>query len=166
MNSNRWYRLALAAVAALAFAAGRWSARPSEPFDPTRDLASIRFDWLGLTPAQAAEIERLKPAYSEVTQSACDARCTSRCRLVHSLTAVEWNGEQARAAVKAMCEDHERIELASLQFVEEVRQILSPEQRARLMQRIGECLCKQCANNRDSDCCLPSDSRLKHRNKE
>lgn len=157
MNATRWWLLGLAAVSALAFSAGRMSVRPSAPIDPLREIAALRFDWLGITSTQAAEIERLTSSYRTAIEAVCDKPCAARCRLVHYLTGDEWDGEMARAAVKAMCEQHERSEFAALQYIEALRQILSPEQRAQLMRRIGECLCKTCAEAPGSCYCARDD---------
>lgn len=154
MNSARWWLLGVAAVAAMAFAAGRLSVTQTVALDPLRDLATARFDWLGLTSAQAAELDRLQPAYEKTIKSVSDQQCQARCRLVHCLTSEEWDGAKARTAVDAMCASHKANEQATLDYLEQVRSVLTPEQRTRLMTRIGECLCEQCANDQGSCCAI------------
>lgn len=154
MTPLRWWILALAAVAALAFSAGRWSAQPTAPYDPLRDVAAIQLDWLDLTAAQAAEIETIEPVYRSAIQTGCDEQCASRCRLVNLLTADTWDPEKVRQQVEAMCAAHRANEMATLDYLENVRRILNPEQRARLMERIGTCLCERCAMNGNL-CCAP-----------
>ena len=152
MSANRWWILLALAAAAFGFAAGRWTAsQPSAP-DPLRLISEIRFDWLDLTPAQAAEVERLRPAHESAVVAGCNAQCADRCRLVRVLTAPEWDRDQARAAVEAMCEAHRASEMATLDYLEALRAILTPGQQARLLTRVGACLCETCALGRDSCC--------------
>ena len=152
MNATRWWLLGLAAASAVAFSAGRLSVRPSPAGDPLREFAVLSFDWLGLTPAQAAEIARMEPAFRQTVESGCDRQCAARCRLVHQLAADDWDADQARAHVEAMCAAQRKIELAAVDFIERVRPILSTEQRARLMERVARCLCERCATS-NNYCC-------------
>lgn len=154
MNPNRWWMLGLLAAAALAFSAGRWTATPTAGGDPLRDVATIRLEWLGLSSAQAAEIATFEPAYQKSIASGCDRQCASRCQLVHLLTTDAWDADQARAQVEAMCAAHRENELATLGYLEQVRRVLTPEQRSRLLERVGECLCESCARNGNL-CCVP-----------
>lgn len=60
--NTKWMAPVVLAVAALAFAGGRWSAQPAAGFDPLRDLEAGRLvEWLGLSEAQAAELHALGP---------------------------------------------------------------------------------------------------------
>ncbi|MCO5044568.1 MAG: periplasmic heavy metal sensor [Verrucomicrobia bacterium] len=153
MSASRFWILAIVAAAAIAFAVGRFSASPDSASDVLRDLSVANLDWLGLTSAQADEVRQLQPAYEESLRAMNDQQVQARCQLVHALTADEWDGETARAAVDAMCEAHVANEQATLHYLERVRSILTPEQRARLMARVGKCLCEECAEGQGS-CCI------------
>ena len=154
MNPARWWVLALGAVAALSFSVGRWSADPAALPDPLRSLGAIDLGWLDLTPAQAAEIAHFEAPYAQAVKSGCDAQCTARCQLVNLLTADAWDADKARHHVEAMCAAHRANELATLDYLEQVRAVLTPEQRTRLMERVGKCLCESCAVNGNL-CCAP-----------
>ncbi len=154
MSATRWWMLLAFAAAALGFVAGRWTAAQPPQEDPLRALAEFRFDWLVLTPAQAAEVERLKPTFQSTLSAGCDARCAARCALVRALTAPEWDREKARDAVERMCAAHRATELAALDYLDAVRAVLSPGQQARLLARVGACLCETCARNENA-CCVP-----------
>lgn len=154
MNPSRWWILGLVAVAAIAFSAGRMRGQTEASVDPLRNLTATKFEWLGLTSAQAAEIDRLHPAYEQAIAHTSEQQNRARCRLVHSLTAEEWDGALALEAVEAMCGSHKDNELATLAYLEQVRRILTPEQRTRLMERVGECLCTECANDEGACCAI------------
>ncbi|HMP75555.1 MAG TPA: Spy/CpxP family protein refolding chaperone [Kiritimatiellia bacterium] len=157
MNTTRWWCLALVAATALSFSAGRWSADPATLPDPLRNIGSLQLDWLDLTAAQAAEVARIQPPYAHAVKSGCDAQCAARCQLVNALVADTWNADQARAAVEAMCDAHRETELATLDYLGQIHAVLTPEQRTRLMQRVGACLCESCATNGNL-CCIPEEN--------
>ncbi len=159
MNATRFWILAIIATAALTFAAGRLSVAPEGPSDLLRDLSVTKLDWLGLTPAQAAEIEDLQPLYADNLRAMTDRQTQARCQLVHALTADEWDGDSAREAVDAMCEAHAANEQATLNYLERVRSILTPEQRAHLMSRVGNCLCEECASGQGSCCTITENNK-------
>lgn len=162
MNRSRWWILGLTAIAAVAFTTGRWSASSEAPKDPLRDLTATRFEWLGLTSAQAAEIDRLHPTYEEVITKTSEQQNQARCRLVHALTAEDWDAEQAWEAVQQMCATHKVGEEATLAYLEQVRTILTSEQRTRLMARVGECLCTECANDEGACCVITREAQQHH----
>lgn len=154
MTTTRWWLLALLAAGALAFSAGRWSATSPAMPSPLQGLAEFKLDWLGLTPAQAAQMAEFEPILNRSIQAGCEAQCAARCRLVRALTADVWDPVQARVAVEAMCAAHRETELATLDYLAHLHNVLTPEQRKRLMTRVGACLCENCAAGRDT-CCIP-----------
>lgn len=158
MNTSRWWLLAVAVGAALAFSAGRLTSASESVANPLRDVASSSLEWLGLSSAQAAEIGKLQPLYTDSVTSIDERYNQARCQLVHSLTADEWDGAKARSALEEMCATHKANEEATLAYLEQVRQILTPAQRAQLMNRVGTCLCSECAADEGACCVITRDS--------
>jgi len=153
---NRWIPLALITGLVLGFAAGRADRQPrATAFDPERDLTPARLtDLLGLSSAQAAEIESALQPFSQAVRDACDAHCAARCKLVRYLRDDTFDTANARRMVEAMCDAHRANELASIDQIAAIRGILTPAQRDVFLSGLGECLCSTCANN-EAGCCAP-----------
>ncbi len=151
---TKWMVPVVLAVAALAFAGGRWSAQPAAGFDPLRDLEAGRLvKWLGLSEAQAADLHALGPAYARTVNQACDQQCAARCELAASLGAAKFDPARSRLLIEKMCEAHKANELATVEHIARVHELLTPEQRGRFLGMIGQCLCTTCGSGGPS-CCV------------
>lgn len=154
MNATRWWLLAIVAAAGISFAAGRWTSAAQLGGDPLRMDFSIDLSWLGLTPAQAAELEAIEQARQAV-QSQCDDPCAARCSIVHALKPDAWDPDALRDYVERMCAAHRARELATLDYLIEIERILTPKQRASFLERVSRCLCELCASG-EGACCKDS----------
>ena len=144
---------ALILAAALGFSAGRFSLQPRSGFDPTRDLQADRLGaLLGLSTAQAAELETIAATYGQQVTQACDEHCAARCQLARALRQDMLSREDARALVEKMCASQQKNEQATLDHILRVREILTPDQRAKFSELIGACLCEVCGAG-DASCC-------------
>ena len=77
--TKHWTITLLILTAAVAFSAGRFSLQPRIAFDPARDLNPAHLvSLLGLSEAQAAEVEHLNATYTQRIREACDAHCAAR----------------------------------------------------------------------------------------
>lgn len=151
--NRRWMLPLVLAVAALAFAAGRRSAPAPRDFDPALDLRLDRLaPLLGLTEAQAGELRAIEPDYRAAVSNACDAHCAARCQLAHGLSSDAFDVNEARALVERMCEAHRSNEFATIEYLARLREVLTPEQRDRLLAMVGACLCATCGKG-DANCC-------------
>lgn len=142
---GKWTLVLVLAVAALAFAAGRRTAVPPAAFDPAHDLRAASLSaLLGLSEAQAATVRDLEEPYLGRVKNACDAHCVARCELAVSMDADAFDTERARRLVDKMCEAHKANEMATIEHIARIREVLKPEQRAAFFARIGKCLCESC----------------------
>lgn len=153
---NRWIPLALITGLVLGFAAGRADRLPrASAFDPERDLTPARLtDLLGLSSAQAAQIESALQPFSQAVRDACDAHCAARCNLVRYLGGDTFDPANARRMVDAMCDAHRANELASIDQIAVIRGVLTADQRSIFLRGISQCLCETCASG-DEMCCAP-----------
>jgi Spy/CpxP family protein refolding chaperone len=150
---NKWMIPLLLAAIALGFAGGRWHARPTTPFDPSRDLSAIHLaDVLRLTSAQAAEIGSWEDSFAADVQAACDRHCAARCNLARELKAGQWDLDRARRAVERMCAAQQANEMATFEHIARVQGVLTLEQQQRFLDLLGQCLCATCDTN-GASCC-------------
>lgn len=149
---------ALVLAVALGFSAGRFSLQPRSTFDPARDLQAERLSaLLGLSTAQAAELENIAATYGRQVTQACDAHCAARCQLARALRQDSLSREEARGLVDKMCASQQENERATMDHILSVREILTPDQRAKFCDLLGACLCEVCGTG-DSSCC-PTDTQ-------
>lgn len=155
--TTRWTMTLLVFTAAVAFALGRFSARcDSTGLDPARDLNPARLvSSLGLSEAQAAELEQLNQTYAKQVGAACDTHCAARCQLSQALRKDTLSREEARAVVERMCASQQQNEMATLDHILGIRNVLTPEQRLAFANTIGDCLCSTCQADKTS-CCANS----------
>ena len=158
--TRRWTLTLLVLTAAAAFSAGRFSLHTRTAFDPARDLNPAHLaTLLGLSEAQAADVNRLNTSYTERVQEACDAHCAARCQLAVALDDDTLTREQARALVEKMCGSQKDNELATLDHILNLREVLTPEQRRKFADTLGSCLCATCAAG-GSSCCAPTNHEM------
>lgn len=152
---------ALVLTAALGFSVGRFSLQTKPTFDPARDLQVEPLGrLLGLSSAQAAELAGLDTTYGQQVTQACDAHCAARCQLARALRQDTVSRDEARSLVEKMCASHQQNELATMDHILRVREILTPEQRAKFSDLIGQCLCEVCGT--DSSSCCPTHTNHEH----
>jgi Spy/CpxP family protein refolding chaperone len=151
--NGKWMLPLVLAVAALAFAAGRWSTNPPAAFDPLHDLDAARLTgWLGLSEAQAAELQSIEAPFVQKVSAACDQQCAARCELAVSLAQDRFDADRARRLVETMCDAHKANELATVEHLAQVHRILTAEQRKVLLDTVGRCLCTTCGSGGPSCC--------------
>jgi len=145
---RRWLIPMLVAIVigALAYGLTRWAVcsrcRPSP--DRLENVSFLSRE-LGLTATQAQEIRQLQVSLGAKLTDCCERHCVARARLGKALGS-ETNGTtQARMIVEEMCRAYEVSELATLDHIQRVRELLNPEQKRRFNELITECVCGSCA---------------------
>lgn len=155
--TRRWTLTLLILTAAAGFSAGRFSLQPRSAFDPARDLNPAHLvSLLGLSEAQATEVEHLNATYTERVREACDAHCAARCQLARALGDDSLTPEQARVWIEDMCHSQKANELATLEHILKMRDVLTPEQRKTFAHTLGSCLCATCESGGSSCCTAPN----------
>ena len=149
---RRWLIPVLVAVIIGALACGltRWAActwcRPAPDRQVPDRLEDVSFlkRKLGLNDAQAREIAKLHVSLNAKLADCCQRHCAVRARLGLALRN-ETNGTvQARMIVAEMCRAYEASELATLDHIQRVRELLNPEQKKRFDELITKCVCESC----------------------
>ena len=147
-KARRWLIPVLVAVTigVLAYGLTRWVACNRCDPSPNR-LESVSFlrRELGLTETQAREIRQLQVSFGAKLTDCCERHCAARMRLGKALGS-ETNGPaQAQAMITEMCRAYEASELATLEHIQRVRELLNLEQKRRFDELITECVCGSCA---------------------
>lgn len=151
--NRRWIITLCILATAAGFAAGRFSLNPPAGFDPARDLQPARLTrLLGLSEAQAAQVDALGADLESRVQEACDAHCAARCRLAQALRKGQTTPEELQQLVHRMCASQQENDLATLEHILKVREILTPEQREKFAASLGACLCESCGGQGDTCC--------------
>lgn len=125
------------------FAVGRRSGGQTET-----DLARLRnIDYLAraleLTPQQRERVGALHVELADKATACCDGYCSSRAQVVRKLR--EGGGaEAARPAVEAMCRRQAESEMATLNCMCAVRDLLTEKQRARYDEMLENALRCRC----------------------
>ncbi len=146
-------------TAALGFTAGRFSLQAPSGFDPARDLNPDRLTAaLGLSAAQAADVEAISARYGKSVDAACDAHCAARCQLALALRQDQFTREDAEALVEKMCASQKANEMATLDHILRVREVLTPEQRATFGNLVGQCLCDVCESGGEACCAISAET--------
>lgn len=145
---RRWLIPVLIAIVigAMAYGLTRWAVctrcQPSP--DRLKDISLLSRE-LRLNEAQAREIAKLHGSLNAKLADCCQRHCAVRARLGQALCN-ETNGTvQARIIVEEMCRAYAESELATLNHIQRVRELLNPEQKRRFDELITECVCGSCA---------------------
>jgi Spy/CpxP family protein refolding chaperone len=123
-------------------------ARRTGPAQVPRLDALDDVEWLNktlhLTPSQLKEIGALQPEFGRKLSTCCDRHCKARGQLLSSLL-ISTNGiEGARTLVEEMCRAQADSELATLEHIRGVYQILTPEQQAVFKEQLSAMTCTEC----------------------
>lgn len=62
---------------------------------------------------------------------ACDQQCAARCELAAGLGAAAFDPARSRLLIEKMCESQKASELATVDHIARVHELLTPEQRGR-----------------------------------
>ena len=133
-------------IGAIAYGLTRWAAcsrcRPTP--DRLENVLFLKRE-LRLNDTQAREIAKLHVSLNAKLTDCCQRHCAVRARLGQALHN-ETNGTvQARMIVEEMCHAYAESELATLDHIQRVRELLNPEQKRRFDELITECVCGSCA---------------------
>lgn len=152
MNQARMF-VSLVVAAMLGFSVGRLSMPASSGFDPAQDLNPAHLvRLLGLSEAQAAGLEQISADHARSVSDACDAHCAARCRLASALQQENLAAAEVQPLIERMCASQKENELATLNHIFKIRDLLTPEQRKIFATTLGACLCETCGGQGDSRC--------------
>ena len=133
-------------IGAMAYGLTRWVActrcRPSP--DRLENVSFLSRE-LGLTETQAQEIRQLQTLLGAKLTDCGERHCAARVRLGKALSSETNSAAQAQALIAEMCRAYEVSELATLEHIQRVRELLNPEQKRRFDELITKCLCGSCA---------------------
>ena len=132
--------LGSALVAALAV---RAIARPATAeINMLKDASHLQKE-LGLTDAQAAQVRTLQEGYGEQLEDCCSKHCAARAELGKALFGGA-NDEQMRSIVETMCKARLESDLATVQHIRKVHDVLTPEQQKKYEELVSACVCGSC----------------------
>lgn len=130
-------------VAAMAFAIGIYR-QPAQnatfSLNKLQNTAQMT-QLLNLDPAQAQQLELLNAGLLQQLQGSCQRNCEARQELIR---AVPEDQNAQEAILLKMCKAYEDSERATLAHVQAVRALLDQEQRSKLDNLLGRCLCGGC----------------------
>lgn len=143
---NPWFSLlAVSLLAALvSFAVFRQMARK----EPLRLDALQETEWLSKTlhlePSQVKAISEMQPELGRKLSDCCGRHCRARGQLFNALLASTNGIEDARALVDEMCRAQADSEMATLEHIRRIYQVLNPEQRKEYARQLGGMTCTDC----------------------
>ncbi len=145
---NKWilFLCPFAAVAGLlAFAVTRQALNVSArtPIDRLHDVSFLTRE-LNLSAVQAAQIKTLHDELGGKLDDSCGRHCAARMRLGPALANEVDGGAQAEDIVAEMCRAYEESELATLNHLRRVHEVLDAEQRKQFYKMLTECVCRAC----------------------
>jgi Spy/CpxP family protein refolding chaperone len=135
----------LLAAALLAFGLCRWTQCPKRAasLDVLQDVSWLTRT-LNLTPRQELDIKKLQETL-QVRLKACDSmQCAARCQLGTVLFTSTNGADKANAMVEEMCKAQAVSEKATLEHIQKVHQLLTPEQQKRYEELVTSCVCSSC----------------------
>lgn len=98
---------------------------------------------LGLSGAQAAEIQKIQIAYSDDLETCCERNCAARDKLSTALFD-ETDTNAVRELVEEMCHAQRDSDLVTLQHIRKVRELLTPGQQEKYEELVSTCVCGSC----------------------
>jgi Spy/CpxP family protein refolding chaperone len=145
MKTRMLIILLVAVLAMLTAYSWRQSAAGAEvpAIDRLNDAAWLS-KTLDLTPAQVAQISRLREPYKTALASCCMQHCEARNKLGAELFRPDAKKEQVQALIETMCHAQAQSDVATYEHLLQLRQILTPGQWQKLSGLIQDCLCKAC----------------------
>jgi len=137
----------LLAAAFLAFGLCRWSqcAKPAPSLDVLQDVSWLTRT-LNLTPKQELEIRKLQETLQTRLDACNSMHCAARCQLGSVLFTGTNGTDKANAMVEKMCRAQAESEKATLEHIQKVHQLLTPEQQKQYEELVTSCVCTACAH--------------------
>ncbi|MFH0907334.1 MAG: Spy/CpxP family protein refolding chaperone [bacterium] len=118
-------------------------ARPAAAqLDVLKDATHLQ-QALGLTEAQVADVRKLQDDYGVQLEDCCSKHCAARAELGKAL----FDGaddEQMRGIVEKMCKARLESDLATVQHIRKVHNVLMPEQQTKYEEMVTVCVCGGC----------------------
>lgn len=148
MKSNLLAPVVVLLVAAfLAFGLCRWTqcAKPAASLDVLQDVSWLSRN-LNLTPKQALEIKKLQETLQVRLQACNSMQCAVRCQLGAVLFSRTDNTGRADVMVEEMCRAQAESEKATLEHIQKVHELLTPEQQKRYEELVTSCVCSSCSH--------------------
>jgi hypothetical protein len=107
---------------------------------------------LRLTPGQVKRIGELQPEFGRKLSACCDRHCQARGQVLGALLASTNGIEKAREHVEEMCRAQADSEMATLEHIQRVYEVLTPEQQSLYKDRLNALTCSECAACGPSTC--------------
>lgn len=142
---NRRLVLALVLVlvsSAIGSLAVRALARPAPQLDHLRDAQHLA-KTLGLTAEQTASLQKLQLEYGADLEDCCSRHCAARAELGEMLFDVS-DTNQIREVAEKMCKARLDSDMATLEHIRKVRDVLTPDQQKEYEAMVTACLCENC----------------------
>jgi nickel and cobalt resistance protein CnrR len=133
--------LVVLVAGAAAFAVTRWTAchRCANSLGCLGNVGPLSRE-LRLTEVQAGAVRHLQSNLSATLAACCARHCAARAQLADALRNATNGTAEARAIVAQMCRAEADSELATLEHIQQVRSLLTPEQRALFDRRMADCM--------------------------
>jgi Spy/CpxP family protein refolding chaperone len=105
---------------------------------------SSLFEGLQLTKDQQDKIQKLEDEYNKVTTKACEQHCSARMKIAQLLQVGTVDSEKLLQIEKDEAQAYSTSEVATLQHVLRISDILTPDQRTVFLKKYGERIQSTC----------------------
>ena len=151
---HTWFSVLVVSLVAafVSFAVARRTATPAVPrLEALQDVEWMN-KTLHLTPAQLKEIGGMQPEFGRKLSACCDRHCRARGQLLGTLLTATNGIAGARLLVDEMCRAQADSELATLEHIQKVYNILTPEQQSLYREQLKTMTCMECPACTSSTC--------------
>lgn len=102
---------------------------------------------LRLTPEQSTSLADLKSQYRAEIESSCERHCSLRMQIGDALFQPDWDRAKQEELAEKLCKAELASELATLDHIRAVHQLLDPGQKAKYEQLVRSSFREACPNN-------------------
>lgn len=147
MNRNLAAALVVLTVAAaFSFGVSRSMRCPSAPtLDVLQDASWLTRE-LGLSAQQADAIRKLQQDLRTRLENCESMSCAARCQLGAVLFSETNGAAKASELVESMCKAQAESEKATLEHIQKVHELLTPDQQKKYRELVTSCVCSTCSH--------------------